>query len=166
MCMHSGPDSDNGHRKKWRKCVQITRAKITTTTNAKLLLTTITTKNNNNKNMHSDTLQRFICSQHSSLLSLYLPLSPFFSHSSSITLSLWPPLSPTLLSALFCTLLRLLLPDALFALLFTLCRPSLPPRLSPPPHFGVVLTGNCDSVKFALSAQWKVTRNSAARARQ
>lgn len=43
MCMHSGPDSDNGHRKKWRKCVQITRETTTTITIAKLLLTTITT---------------------------------------------------------------------------------------------------------------------------
>lgn len=156
MCRHSGPDSDNGHRKKCRKCVQITRATTTTITIAKLLLTTITTTTTK-KYAQWHFTKIYVCARSTLPFSLCLSLSPYSKHS----------LSPTILSALFCALLRLLLlPDALYALLFTLCRPRLSPPLPSPTHFVVVLTENRDSVKFALSAQWKVTRNSVARARQ
>lgn len=84
MCKHSGPDSDNGHRKKWRKCVQITRATTTTITIAKLLLTTITTTTT--KNMHSDTLRRF----------MYVPAALF----PSLSIYLLPISTLTLASSL------------------------------------------------------------------
>lgn len=94
--------------------------------------------------MHSDTLRRF----------MYVPAALFPSLSVCLSLPAQNTLSPTIVSALFCALLRLLLlPDALYALLFTLCRPRLSPPLPSPTHFVVVLTENRDSVKFALSAQ-------------
>lgn len=107
--MHSGPDSHNWSRKKKNKMAP-TR-------------TNYPRKNNNNKNMHSDTLRRFIY-VHS--LSYFLPL---FS-SSSLSLSLYPSLP--LAHCFVCIVL--------FAV-FMLCRPR-------PLH----VTEHCDSIKFAFNS--------------
>lgn len=122
--------------KKWRKCVQITRATTTTITNAKLLLTTITTTKK-----YAQWHFLFLCVSHSGLL--YLPLC--------------------------CLLCFVLCCDFFFCqsrFMHCFLRSVDHPRLPAPSHFVVVLTENRDSVKFALSAQWKLTWNSVARARQ
>lgn len=153
MCKHSGPDSDNGHRKKMAKM----RTNYPSNNNNNNNCKAAADNNNNNKKYAQWHFTKiYVCARSTLPFSLCLSPSPYSKHS----------LSPTIVSALFCALLRLLLPDALFALLFTLCRPRLSPPLPSPTHFVVVLTENRDSVKFALSAQWKVTRNSVARARQ
>lgn len=144
MCRHSGPDSDNGHRKKMAK--MRTNYPSNNNNNNNCKAATDNNNNNNNKKICTVTLYEDLC--------MYVPAALFPSLSVCLSLPAQNTLSPTIVSALFCALLRLLLlPDALYALLFTLCRPRLSPPLPSPTHFVVVLTENRDSVKFALSAQ-------------
>lgn len=67
--------------KKWRKCVQITRATTTTITIAKLLLTTITTTTKKYAQWHFTKI--YVCARSTLPFSLCLSLSPCSIHSLS-----------------------------------------------------------------------------------
>lgn len=137
--------------KKWWKCVQITRATTTTITIAKLLLTTITTTK---KYAQWHFTKIYVCARSTLPFSFYVSLTLAYSISHyAVCFVLCSAATFSSASRALCT--------AFYAL-----PASISPRLPAPPHFVVVLTENRDWVKFALSAQWKLTRNFVARARQ